>query len=318
MTQSNAFSILFHARQSERETERLTDALATIQKAKEQGSIRNAVYLDAKQTIDRAIESGWRRVQDVYLSIPTDIRRRSIGPAQTANDLYFAGVSGAHSLLALRKKVIAAKAGSDAPFDAFYAAADTFVSDLIGLAETIRAVKATVVKGRAPRSAPPPSNPDQIRGTCPCCFANQAVRGTTMVHHGYERPGEGYQTASCPGIRFKPYERSLDGVEAMIDDLTHRIAKNREALASREQWVRLTTMKRVTRSAEHPTGKALVTVERDAPDWMKVYEAKVQELGQKIEQEEQGLAFYAQKKTDWTLAALRKADGTVMPLTFEG
>jgi hypothetical protein len=37
-----------------------------------------------------------------------------------------------------------------------------------------------------------------------------------MSHHGFERPGVGYQTQSCSGVNFKNLETSLDGLKARI------------------------------------------------------------------------------------------------------
>lgn len=318
MTLKNDYASLFSATQSERETKRLTEALDVIKTALEQGAIRNAVFKDAKTTIDRAIESGWSRVQGVYLSIPYEVREVRGDAADAASSLYFGGCSGAHGLLFLRKKIqTATKNGSPAPFDAFYAAADAFEAELIELAKAIRTLKGAVIKGREPAPAPALSNPDQIRGTCPCCFANQAVRGT-MVHHGYQRPGEGYQTASCPGIRFKPYERSPDGVLAMIDSLEAQITDHTQKLADKENWPSVTMMARAKRSAKHLDGTALVTVERGSKDWDRAYRAEVRHLEAKIEAAQSNLSSYLEKKAAWKLQALHKADGTVMPLTFEG
>ena len=44
-----------------------------------------------------------------------------------------------------------------------------------------------------------------------------------MSHHGFQRPGFGSQTASCPGIRFKPLEVSSEGLEWLVSVLQERI-----------------------------------------------------------------------------------------------
>lgn len=45
----------------------------------------------------------------------------------------------------------------------------------------------------------------QLRGLCQCCGRLQAVQRGRLVQHGYERPGYGFQTASCRGT----YELAL-------------------------------------------------------------------------------------------------------------
>ena len=54
--------------------------------------------------------------------------------------------------------------------------------------------------------------------------------GETIAHHGYERPGDGWQTSSCFGARWRPYELACDAIpvlvavlERKIDTLTHVI-----------------------------------------------------------------------------------------------
>ena len=63
------------------------------------------------------------------------------------------------------------------------------------------------------------------RLTCQIC--DRAIKANTGViaHHGYQRPGEGWQTASCPGARALPYEvdRTILGKEVdMLDRLCQK------------------------------------------------------------------------------------------------
>ena len=40
----------------------------------------------------------------------------------------------------------------------------------------------------------------------------------TIAHHGYKRPGQGWQTASCFGTHYRPYEVACDRIQAAIND----------------------------------------------------------------------------------------------------
>lgn len=61
---------------------------------------------------------------------------------------------------------------------------------------------------------PTSQNPD---GTCQACFRNDLkVPNGKMSHHGYQRPGWGYQTPSCIGAREQPYERSCEVTKRML------------------------------------------------------------------------------------------------------
>lgn len=66
-----------------------------------------------------------------------------------------------------------------------------------------------------------PVNPNQIRATCSVCFRNVAVtrNGAGMALHGYTRPEYGYQTRSCMGVSFPPFELSNEGTRAFQQSL---------------------------------------------------------------------------------------------------
>lgn len=40
--------------------------------------------------------------------------------------------------------------------------------------------------------------------------------GETIAHHGYRRPGDGWQTSSCAGARWRPYEIACDALPVII------------------------------------------------------------------------------------------------------
>lgn len=58
--------------------------------------------------------------------------------------------------------------------------------------------------------------------TCQCCARPIFAETGTIAHHGYERPGWGYQTASCMGAKFLPFEVSRDRLGDLIVMLKDR------------------------------------------------------------------------------------------------
>jgi len=52
-----------------------------------------------------------------------------------------------------------------------------------------------------------------------CQICGREIKANTGViaHHGYERPGDGWQTSSCLGARYKPYEESRDRIPFVIE-----------------------------------------------------------------------------------------------------
>jgi len=55
--------------------------------------------------------------------------------------------------------------------------------------------------------------------TCQCCAGKYLANTGKMAHHGYQRPGNGWQTASCIGARELPFEVSRDRLGELIVNL---------------------------------------------------------------------------------------------------
>lgn len=57
--------------------------------------------------------------------------------------------------------------------------------------------------------------------TCQICGRAIKAKSRRIAHHGYTRPRyQGYQTASCLGAKYAPYEVSRDRLPFAIDGLT--------------------------------------------------------------------------------------------------
>jgi hypothetical protein len=74
---------------------------------------------------------------------------------------------------------------------------------------------APVVKAPPTRTAKQQAD-DARRRTCQICARPIYAEVGVIAHHGYERPGMGWQTASCPGARELPFEVSRDALVAHI------------------------------------------------------------------------------------------------------
>lgn len=69
----------------------------------------------------------------------------------------------------------------------------------------------------------------QRRATCQCCGGDVALtKGDRTAHHGYTRPGYGWQTESCMGARALPYELGHDQLDLWIEALEAHEAKRVE------------------------------------------------------------------------------------------
>lgn len=66
--------------------------------------------------------------------------------------------------------------------------------------------------------------------TCQICARPIKAKTGKIAHHGYQRPGNGWQTSSCRGARHLPYEKSCDLIPVVISEVTEWVAK-------REEWL---------------------------------------------------------------------------------
>lgn len=57
----------------------------------------------------------------------------------------------------------------------------------------------------------------EVVGTCQVCARPIGFKAGVIAHHGYERPGQGWQTASCFGARALPFEQSRDRLGEWIE-----------------------------------------------------------------------------------------------------
>lgn len=52
--------------------------------------------------------------------------------------------------------------------------------------------------------------------TCQICERVIKSKSGLIAHHGYRRPGQGWQTASCSGAKYRPYEVACDAIPPAI------------------------------------------------------------------------------------------------------
>lgn len=67
------------------------------------------------------------------------------------------------------------------------------------------------------KRAPLPKNKPLTTGTCQICGREIGTTTGKIAHHGYTRPGTGWQTASCFGAKWRPYEVACDALPPCID-----------------------------------------------------------------------------------------------------
>ena len=68
---------------------------------------------------------------------------------------------------------------------------------------------------------------EKLKNTCQICGRPIKAKNGLIAHHGYKRPdrGSGWQTASCPGARYLPYEISCDCLPPTIEYIKRHIER---------------------------------------------------------------------------------------------
>lgn len=233
--------------------QRIMDAIDTLNRAVEEKHIYNVHYQDMKYPLARELfDSVGKKWQDWLLS--PEGRKLEDKDRDLWQDLYYNVVS-MHDVIgwpitALNK--LRKIKGHDPVMDEMKKDLD----QLAPIALMYKEVKPYVVKGRVPSGKPPaPENPNKRVRTCGCCFRAIATsKDGTMAHHGYQRPGDGWQTASCPGIHFKPLEESNAGHDHMVGEFQKEIDKAQYKIDHPGQILRVPGMRRgetIDKGEEH-------------------------------------------------------------------
>lgn len=67
--------------------------------------------------------------------------------------------------------------------------------------------------------------------TCQCCARKHLANRGWIAHHAYQRPGEGWQTASCMGAKELPFEVDRATLGKLIEILKNHKAQMEATLA---------------------------------------------------------------------------------------
>lgn len=134
-----------------------------------------------------------------------------------------------HTAAGYLKKVVAATKADGKYRDAML----SVLQVLAPIAERANALKTKLGK-RAPAVTRTSIERDERNAkamTCQICARGILAELGAIAHHGYERPGDGYQTASCPGAKELPFEVSRERLGEHIVHQKDRLANSRAFLA---------------------------------------------------------------------------------------
>lgn len=95
-------------------------------------------------------------------------------------------------------------------------------------------IKAATITPKAPKVERPAYVPGE-RGSCQICARSIGAKNGKIAHHGYERPGHGWQTSSCSGAMHQPYEVACDALPPAIRSAERYLEQTKRDLPSIQQ-----------------------------------------------------------------------------------
>lgn len=172
-------------------------------------------------------------------------------------------------------------------------------------------VTAAKTRARAEKKAAKQGERDEKCGTCPCCFGDYVVTTahlaryrhvtTKMVHHGYERPGDGYIHGDCHGVGFEPFEISCEGTKSWLNQLRGILNYRREALRQLDLCDEIIVEYKVRRGWGGKVQLERKTIKRseDAHGFKTAVENKRFELERDIEKITRDIGEYEKRIAEW-------------------
>lgn len=150
------------------------------------------------------------------------------------------------------------------------------------------------------------------KSTCQICARDIKATTGVIAHHGYQRPGNGYQSASCIGARQLPYEISRDFIPQAIGQyqvwLDHQLGRIDELTNNPPE--------KLTRYARHSFDKneelqrpegfdAKVNIAGDVPyfemtDYHREHQAQVREAGRNAKHLSEDVKWLQERYDSWS------------------
>jgi hypothetical protein len=189
---------------SERRIAMLADAVGRLDAGVEAGNVPNTLFTKSKAVINLAVDE-------------------AIGEFNRVNRDYGFDtlVLGAYNVPAALKEAVAKGATKRA----------SLLAHMLPLHELLQSAKPHIVKrssGGQAGTLPASKSKDSM--TCQCCARQVCARTGVIAHHGYRRPVEGWQSASCFGARHIPFEAARGRLGDLIDRLRFEMAGEERAV----------------------------------------------------------------------------------------
>jgi hypothetical protein len=272
-----------------RSKEKFEAALINLQVAVKEGTIRKADLETIKYALNDAYRLTWEQyyVRD-YLKQSHE-QRNSSPHAKEENDLYYKDRGFKTAPIIVKNYTKFANQSK------MIAMAVQVADEFAPFKDIMDQLKSNMTTGRAPSTAVKYTNPNQVRGTCGWCLRDIAIdRSGLMSHHGFERPGVGYQTQSCSGVNFKNLETSLDGLKARIKNT--QLHKTNTELQLKELPRAISLNVRTSIGS-----REITSIGKEDPLWAKTYKNAESNLQSEIRSISSEIDFLNKELRKWQI-----------------
>lgn len=259
---------------------RLNRSIDILIHSEKEKQIRNTDYQQVKKdlgyVVEAAFDNGLPKVD--CDDIP-----------EYMEEIYWKSVCSTNDLLNASKKLEKMKEGFDHPYVIAY---KTIIDELKPICEKVKEAKNWVVKGRVVKEKSTSEIiKEQDKRTCPCCFGRFSLHNGKMVHHGFQRPGGGYQTESCFGFGYEPFERSNLGTVKIIEHLEYILKSKEENIPLMKKDKSITIFdKKTLKLTEIHFGSEIFEKENNR---------RIEETESEIRHLKKNLSFYNKKLKEW-------------------
>ncbi|AFU86719.1 hypothetical protein D869_gp195 [Caulobacter phage CcrRogue] len=229
-----------------------------------EGVLIKAEFEDIKGVFSRCLSDAWEVVRKRHFFIDHALRSKEV------EDLFWSfSIPYPHVMPGFLKKTLAAK---NIPANVREDLVALF-NEGIALNDKLVALKPLIGK-RAPKKTKVEIEREGKERTCQICGRGILAEGGIIAHHGYTRPYEGWQTASCSGAREVPFELSRDELGKEIAALkAWRVRKVNERAAIEAETVKLILKYQVSEQDPRKAQGFKLTVDRQIEVTRDTFEA---------------------------------------------
>lgn len=211
----------------------LEAAFATMTRFEAEGLLIKTEYTALNFTISNALDDAWKKTVRERYTYDGKWQKLSEAERKLEQSMFH---PYPHTVAGYLKRAAAATKAAGPMRDDMIA----LLTELTPLTERLLALKALIGKRAAKptKTSIAQAERDAKAMTCQCCARRILAETGEIAHHGYQRPGSGWQTASCFGARALPFEVDRTRLGKMLVSLKERRDTLTKALAEIEAETR--------------------------------------------------------------------------------